>query len=223
MLEYIDSTTHPLTEEQATKFRNLHNTLREIHREGNLLLLYRGEKYDNLTRKLFKNQDDSDAEELYRRIFFYGDKAKHFFLNPPNTSEARDYLRHVNDISVNTFRYIFERINQVINAPRRNLRNNTNEYSSTRFRDYFQNNHNQLIFLDTISDKDESIKLKVRDYYLFFLHVAGYTGLENDSLFVSTSTERRIARDFTRRVQDSGRLIYHYYIPRPYNKHAVAP
>jgi hypothetical protein len=66
----------------------------------------------------------------------------------------------------------------------------------------------------------DTIRLRIRDYYLFFLHTAGGSGIREETFLVSTSNQRAVAQGFAQRRNT--RLI-EYFVPQPYYNFVVAP
>ena len=97
--------------------------------------------------------------------------------------------------------------------------------TSINFREFFLYQDTQQEFLHKINEAYTlEKKLKARDYYLYFLHVAGTVGVRQETMFVSTTTDKRIAHGFSRAgKRSSSRIIFHYFVPQPFHLHAIAP
>lgn len=63
--------------------------------------------------------------------------------------------------------------------------------------------------------------MQLRDYYLYFLHVAGDSGIRQETMLVSTSLSINIAEYFSDKQNNS--LIFYGFIPQPYPNFIVSP
>ncbi|MEJ8756799.1 hypothetical protein WG947_07335 [Pontibacter sp. H259] len=227
-MEYIDPNFSIVPTELSNKFLSLKAYLKEQDREGNVLLLYRGEQQQNIHQRLFAGATCRRDELPYDRVFYFGEKARHFSIDNFNPEE-RNYLRHINDCSDATFTFIFERIANVLTTPRNKSRIYQN--TSIAFRDFFLNRYNLNRFLSKANSAyTPETKLKLRDYYLYFLHGAGQEGVRDETILVSTSTNSQVARRFagyrsrnSREENNITRLRFHYFIPKPFHNFAVSP
>ncbi|MCC5824874.1 hypothetical protein [Alkalimonas sp.] len=220
-MEYVDNNLQPISEELRTRFLSLKSFLSEQDKAGRLLFLFRGEEQRNIRRRLTSGGLGIETNEVFERAFYFGDKARHFSVDTFNTE--RNFLTGINDCSDETLLFIYRRICESLEDPR--VLSQVNKNTSREFRDFFLNQHNQHDFLQRINQAYTSeTKLKARDYFLYFLHIAGSAGIRKETMFVSTTTDRRIARGFSKAVnRNSSRIIFHYFIPQPFHVHAIAP
>ncbi|MFT6916578.1 MAG: hypothetical protein ACJAWL_002919 [Motiliproteus sp.] len=220
-MEYVNSDFTPLSTEERMKFCFFKSYICEKDKEGEVLLLYRGEEQKNVRHRLFSDQSDFEAEDLFQRAFFFGEKARHFSVD--HFDENREFLTGINDCSERTLEFIFERISNVINTQER--RKQVLKNTSRKFRDYFNEPSNCRIFVESINNAyTEQTKLKARDYYLYWLHIAGSPGIRVETQLVSTSVERRVAIGFSKvNKNPKEKLMFHYFIPKPFHTHAIAP
>lgn len=220
-MEFVDSDLQPLSEELKSDFLNLRSFLSEKDKSGRVLFLYRGEEQRNIRRRLTNCGLGIETTEIFERAFYFGDKARHFAVDVFN--DRRNFLTGINDCSDETLSFIYDRINNVLEDPRgfSRIRENTSE----EFRQFFQHQNNCNEFLRRINESyTPETKLKVRDYYLYFLHIAGTVGVRQETMFVSTTTDKRVALGFARAGnRNTSRIVFHYFIPQPFHFHAIAP
>lgn len=219
-MELVTPDLNPLNEENRTIFSAFRNALEEKEREGKILFLFRGEKYQNVESRLSSSAGLASASEVFGRIFIVGEKARQY--SNPETGDERTYLSTINDISPKTLGFIFDRIRNVMVADK--LAKRVKKRIPETFKRFFQENSNKSRFVESIGAiTDSKRRLCVRDYYLYLLHTSGKSGITKETYFVSTSTERKVARSFSKNIHADKRLIFHYYLPRPYEMHAIAP
>ncbi|MCC5883623.1 MAG: hypothetical protein JJU25_13425 [Halomonas sp.] len=220
-MEFVDSDLRPLSGELKRDFLDLRSFLSEQDKSGRVLFLYRGEEQRNIRRRLTNGGLGVETTEVFERAFYFGDKARHFAVDV--FDERRNFLTGINDCSDETLFFICDRINHVLEAPRgvSRIRENT----SKEFRQFFQNQNNRHEFIHRINESyTPETKLKARDYYLYFLHIAGTAGVRQETMFVSTTTDKSIALGFSRAgKRKTSRIVFHYFIPQPFHFHAIAP
>lgn len=221
-LRLVDLQGNDISANQKRCFNSFENHLIDVYKEGNLTFVYRGESLRSLRKKLFLNHKEYTRSRLYERLFIVGDKARYFFMDKANSND-RGWLTSINDRSVATFEFIFGRIANVLSI--QNLEPRIQQSCSSRFLNYFYDNSNCKRFIDTIettTQNREQDRLKLRDYYLYFLHVAGSAGVRKETMLVSTSLSVKISENFSgERHKDS--LILHGFIPQPYHNFMVSP
>ena len=220
-MDYVDTELRPLSSNLRDDFLELRRFLTEQDKLGNILFLYRGEEQRNIRRRLTGGGLGVETSEVFQRAFYFGDKARHFSVDV--IDDSRDFLTGINDCSDETLSFIFARIANVLDEPKHSGR--VRENTSSEFREFFQNQNNLGPFLNRINECYTSeVKLKARDYYLYFLHVAGVAGVRKETMFVSTSVDKRIAHGFSRAGNnENSRITFHYFIPQPFHMHAIAP
>ena len=186
-------------------------------------ILYRGEKKTTLENKL---RESYGNYKFFEHLFFVGEKAKFFFNETSSSVENREYLQSISDVSDETFKFIFNKLYHIFaseevvkeNKQRQLNQFKTNEFSFVQF---FSDLTNINEFLDTKKHevlKTEENLIRLRDYYLYLLHTYG---IENASLFVSTSMKRKIAQKFTSKDRDNS-IIFWYFIPKPIHYYGVS-
>ncbi|EOB3677329.1 hypothetical protein ACHELX_004230 [Vibrio vulnificus] len=219
-MELVDINYKPLNSHSEAKFIRLREYLAEKDKEGDILLVYRGEELRNIKKRLFKVPDNVSGEALFDRLFFIGDKARHLHLD--GNANDRGALMGLNDCSQETFEYIFRRLQNICQGK---MRRKVTEHTSNKFQNYFLDDNNLPRFVDSVNRafNDKSL-LKIRDYYLYLLHAAGSEGVRVETTLVSTSTNPKIAYQFSRVHQKpQNKVIFHYFVPAPFYKLAVAP
>ncbi|MDD4328995.1 MAG: hypothetical protein PHD79_03505 [Aliarcobacter sp.] len=178
----------------------------ELINENNkdILMLYRGIKMKYQLSRLNCNS----IFDVFDKLFMVGDKASNFYndiAKLDNKNELRrNYLLDINDISDDTFNFIYNTINDEILD------------ENTEFERYFENT-TEREFLEVIQSINPRDKLSIRDYYYAYLHTMG-TSVEKYSHYISTTVDHRIALDFS---GDSEQLIFHFILTKPYLKFAV--
>jgi len=222
-LRLIDLEGNEISEEKQRLFNSFETHLIDIYKEGNLIFIYRGESVKGLKKKLFLDHTDYSKSRFYERLFIIGDKARHFFMDKIQDSNNKGWLSNINDCSTETFRFMFDRIANVIRTP--SLKSKIQQSCSSRFSSYFGDSNNQYEFVkrvETCTKNNEQDRLKLRDYYLYFLHVAGSSGVRKETMLVSTSLSVDISEDFSSR-KDEDSLILYGFIPQPYHNFLVSP
>lgn len=163
-MEYVNASLTPLCSDNLNRFHGLMKFIREKDKEGEVLLLFRGEEQRNVKRRLFGSDSEFESGELFQRAFYFGEKARHFSVD--HFDGNRSALTDINDSSDHTLAFIFERIANVINVPER--RNRVLQNTSSKFRGYFSDSFNCRDFVERVNGAHTSTdKLKVRDYYLY--------------------------------------------------------
>ncbi|WP_157222073.1 hypothetical protein [Chromobacterium haemolyticum] len=183
------------------------------------LFLYRGDSKNNLRAQLFSSTSDWRPDnELYSRIFFFGQKARHFWMDPTRETKARNWLRNLHDDSMHTFTWLFSKIGQVLSSRERRVKNFCKE--NHLFAEYFKNPANEQDFLTKTQSLPPRLRQRARDYYLYCLHTYGRRGIHEQTLLVSTTSDINVARNF--RHHDGENVITYLFVPSPYSKYCVS-
>ena len=222
-LRLVDLRGQEISQDNRQIFISFENHLIDTYKEGNLVFIYRGESFKGLQKKLFSNNEDFSKSRLYERLFILGDKARFFFSENMQETSNRGWLTNINDRSTETFNYIFKRIANVLSTPKLGPRIQMS--CSSKFLNFFgdQGNCEEFISLVETSTRDnEEDRLKLRDYYLYFLHVAGSAGIRKETMLVSTSLSVEISKDFSGKI-DKDKLVLYGFIPQPYHNYLVSP
>lgn len=219
-MELVDINYKPLDSYSEAKFNRLRDYLAEKDREGDILLVYRGEEIKNIKKRLFKVPGNGTDNELFDKLFLLGDKARHLHLD--SNANDRGALTGLNDCSQKTFEYIFRRLQNICQG---SMSQQVIEHTSRKFQNYFLDDNNISNFFASAKRafNDKSL-LKIRDYYLYLLHAAGSEGVRVETTLVSTSTNIEIAYQFSRLHRNTkNKVVFHYFIPAPFYKLAIAP
>jgi hypothetical protein len=154
---------------------------------------------------------------LYEWLFIIGDKARYFFMSKADSND-RVWLTSINDHSPTTFGFIFERIVNVLSTP--NLEPRIQQSCSSRFLEYFcdiTNREKFIVAVEATTQDLEQDRLKLRDYYLYFLHVAGSAGIRRETMLVSTSLSAEISEEKFTDKKSKYSLVLYGFIPPPYH------
>lgn len=217
-MNYVDSELKPVAEDVRNNFLHLKCHLRNLRRVGRVQLLYRGEELSNIQKRLATKKED----EIYEHAFYVGEKARHFSID--RFELGRDYLTHISDDSEKTFLFILNRIRNVIGEHKLSIRVRKN--TTDKFRKYFLSSSSDVDFLEKINNCTGRERISVRDYYLYFLHVAGSVGIRKEAMLVSTSKNKRIALKFSGsadKKKNKKKVILHYFVPKPFHDYAIGP
>lgn len=218
-MDYVDSELKPVAESVENRFIDLQNRLQVLSEKGEVQLLYRGEDFRNIRNRLQKRNARHEEREVYERAFYFGDKARHFSVDV--FTSGRNYLTNIRDESDNTFVFIHDRICKILKEPR--LLTRVNKFTSEGFQRYFLKPGSNADFIKKINIYDtDNLKINVRDYYLYLLHVAGSSGIRKETMLVSTSKDKFTAVQFSESAY-SGKVIFHYFIPKPFEDYAIGP
>jgi hypothetical protein len=215
-------------------FDSLYRFLQEKSEENKIKLVYRGEKLDRLTKRL--SLINEEREEVLQRSFYLGDKAR-YFEDHFGRHRRQNNFQSINDCSANALDFIYSRLANVMTTHK--WRHLIEEHIPMGFKEFFLTNDNRNYFTRTIQSITEpDAQLRARDYYLYLLHVAGSEGIRNDAMLVSSTADHRVAHKFAHFLPSPKKkwyprttpltppltpLIFHYFVPRPFHKHAIAP
>ncbi|QJB56559.1 hypothetical protein [Pseudodesulfovibrio sp. zrk46] len=208
--EYCTPDNNLLSHSQMEAYEAFCSFLVEKSKADEIMFLYRGDRQRDIKKRL--------SGQTLTDLFFFGDKARHFFKD--KHADDRDYLNGINDCSRKTFREMFDRIAGIVKRER------FKERLPAPFVNFFAVKGNESAFCNSVQNiATEENRLKVRDYYLYLLHTGGSAGVRKETVLVSTSTQHEMTRHFScnskREIKDSS--IVHYYLPRPYEFHCIAP
>lgn len=202
-----------LTKDQRTKLNCIVNRICYSLNspKKRVTLVFRGDNFKHLASKLSSNPNGIDQTKLFSLLFYFGDKAKHYYKHEDKKIAKSRWIKNIEDQSMESSKVIFNKIKKVLKSKNKVVLNF--KKSNTLFVEYFAKK-NIDSFATAIANNN-----RLRDYYLFFLHVAGKIGVGEKSLLVSTSKCFDVARKFSG-LQTTKFIIY-YVIPHPINKFAV--
>ncbi|MBX3054086.1 MAG: hypothetical protein KF753_21620 [Caldilineaceae bacterium] len=231
--EFSDNGVKPLSGEEQQTVNQLWDILALAFDERQFTIVFRGEKKEKLRAKLFDAQDYFQLGKMFTRLFYFGEKAKYYFEQNKNTLGENDYLKYINDISNETFEFVFKKIHLIVSLSAENLTQKKqivvkkflDNEGHHEFVTFFQSRENSPCFIRQIEQiADPQERERVRDYYLYLLHTFGRSSIGNMSFFVSTSTNQKTAEYFAtgggRKRRQS--VIFLYFIPKPLHKHGIS-
>ncbi len=175
----------------------------QIERDG-AFITYRGESKNKLEDLL----NPIDEHDFFHRFFHVGDKGKYF-----HQCEHYNQIEDINDTSDKVFNFIFDKINTI----------EKNSNADNDFNRFFSDTSNKDNFIKQISaTADKKIKLRVRDYYLVYLHIIGNYSQHNSnkcSYFVSTTKDIEVAEG--RADEETNEIIIYYLLSKPFIDKAI--
>ncbi|WP_208624153.1 hypothetical protein [Prosthecochloris sp. ZM] len=180
---------------------------------NHLTLTFRGDNSLNLTPKLTSSSTVIQEHKLVSLLFYFGDKAKHFYEFEDEEAKNSRWITRIEDHADGTAEVIFNKIKRLIKS--KNERVVRFCARNPAFESYFKGNNKEHFVKMLKEDKKYG-----RDYYLYLLHTAGKIGIGNKSLLVSTSRSYNIAELFAGEAET--RYIIFYIIPSPIKYHAVS-
>lgn len=216
LLTIQGATLTPLSHSQKVKLYSATNRISyHLGRPSNdkVSLVFRGDNFSHLSEKLSSFPGILREEKMLSLLFYFGDKAKHYYKYDDEEIANSRWIKNIEDLSRESAKEIFKKTRKVIKTKRDDIfdfrENNTD------FVRYFEG--------DNI-DKFSNLLVgnsKLRDYYLYFLHTSGKIGIGDKSLLVSTSLSYDIARQFS--GENGTKYIIYYVIPSPINNFAITP
>jgi transposase-like protein len=179
------------------------------------LVTYRGVSREHLVEKLSSDTREMTEASILSHLFYFGDKAKHYYKHNDSEAILLRWLRRIEDVSRDTNGKIFTQIAKVLN-------HNTSEaisdfrLTNLEFCKYFRMAANRNSFVDVLCELGPA----ARDYYLCFLHTVGNIGIGDKSVLVSTTRSYKKAIEFAGDASQS--FVIWYVIPRPIDNYAVS-
>ncbi|NDV27580.1 hypothetical protein [Desulfovibrio sp. JC010] len=230
-MKYVNTYFTPLNVQTESNVKKFIKYLSQKEKENEILQCYRGEEEKNLKDRITNN-----PQEVYQYLYEIGDKCRHLFMDDYFTN-TRAHLTNIEDCSPKTLNFIYDKISYVVCNSR--LQQKVRDHCPLNFIKYFKEASNKTSFTNNISEINSlPNQLIVRDYYLYFLHVAGSQGIRKESILISTSKRLRTAINFAHgwknhsmvygregkpNKNSSGKIVYHYFVPRPFEFYAIAP
>ena len=179
------------------------------------LITYRGVNREHLVEKLSSDTQEMTESSMLSYLFYFGDKAKHYYKYNDSEAMSLRWLKGIEDVSTVTDGKIFAKIANVLNHSKSDVINDFRS-ASPEFCKYFRTAGNRAAFVDGLFE----LGLTARDYYLSFLHTVGNTGLGDKSVLVSTTRSYEQAIKFAGNSSQS--YVIWYVIPRPIENYAVS-
>lgn len=224
-LEYVDVDLNKLSDDKIEIFEQFKLLLDEKKENNDLLYLYRGDMLNNL-KIVFK---ESYKEDIFQELFYFGTKSRFTYSKTIN-NEKEEVFSNINDCSERVLDKIFDDLLQVVQSSKfatRYIKNENHEtkphkYIDDNFKKYFENSDNKDVFKEIFTNLVTlEEKVLLRDYFLYLLHTSAT--MQGDTILVSTTTKKSVAKKFTRRRENDKRIIFHYFIFEPYFCHTITP
>jgi len=187
------SSNRPLSQNESGRLTSFLLAIAEAQLNGLVTLIYRGESLANLQTK-FNIDSPLNYDLISQYLFLIGEKGRGYRKTYRKKVTDKTIQFGISDVSSSVFRYIFRKYNQCLRIRKRVIIGFSRQHPV--FRDFFLNTNNEEIFLKKVNSLTKSQKLDIRDYYLKPLHHLGAIGYFNNSIFVSTSEEFKIAKKF---------------------------
>lgn len=230
--------TTPLDTDESQRFRNFIQLVSEACKSKKVITVHRGERIGRLKEKLLSdsnsiNGSSSTPGRLWLRLFFFGDKAKHYFRESSKDVDGRDHLKRIDDNSDATFEYIFRQISKLVDirklpeaGPSKAEQDQIRRFleKNERLVNYFSQECNLPSFLEVAATLSNSDRTRVKDYYLFTLHKVGKLVIGQETYFVSTSRKFDAASRFAgvNGKQHRQGIMLYGFVPEPFDKYAIA-
>ncbi|WP_369049128.1 hypothetical protein [Tenacibaculum sp. UWU-22] len=210
---------YDLTMEELKKFTSFCLALKKSGIRTRMI--FRGENYQSLKEKLSLS-GDNDFNKLNSLIFLIGEKGRVYRKEYKNKILNKKKIHSIDSVEIALFKYIFKKTNSILikNKDRKEISHfiQTNK----KLNQYFSNKENVKDFTNKISIlKTKDDKIKIRDYYLSLLHQIGGIGFYNNSFFLSTSKDIKIAEKFASNNNNSEKIIFISWVNYPINRIGV--
>jgi hypothetical protein len=175
-------------------------------------VLYRGESYSNLKEKLNMKGSTPDYQKLNDFIFLIGEKGRAYQKEYRKKVKFDHQLFSVSDTSSLVFKYIFQKFNQALKLDKSAVRHFKN--SNSKFSGFFLDDGNEKHFVQKVGESPKKQLIEIRDYYLMPLHHLGSVGYYNNSILLSTSTDKKVAINFARSRGERHSVIFISWVSR---------
>lgn len=210
------SQLEPLSEQELSLFYksllSISNSMSTLS-SRRVTLTFRGDSDVNLSYKLSSNRDQVSEDLLFDLYFFFGEKAKHFYEVTDGEIINSKWMKEIEDYSENTLDFIFDKIRHELKSKSKEIKEF--KLAHPEFCGYFGGDNKER-FISTLSE----IPKYGRDYYLYFLHTAGWIDISRISFLVSTSQSYDVATNFG--IDGNKQYVTYYIIPEPFDDFAVS-
>lgn len=223
-LSTVRSDTMTLDELDTTERKHIGFALEllkeEQFRARRPLFLYRGDSKKNLRWQQFGRKRESWHTDglLFSMLFYFGQKARHFWLEREEEIAKRDWLTSIDDDSEATFSWIFDRIGSILKYQFGNVQQFVS--GNPCFADYFLDVKNREDFINKAASLDRKNRQHAKDYYLYFAHTFGRKGVHESTMLVSASSDIKVASGF--RKDQGENLVSYLFVPPPYSRYCVS-
>jgi len=224
-LDYVDVNLEKLSDDKIEIFKKFQTLLSEKKNNKEVLYLYRGEMLNNMKQTLKEEYQES----IFKKLFYYGVKSKFSYSELINEGKEKVF-KNINDCSELVLEKIFNDLHSHVKsskfAERYEINNDTNKVQSYRYidnklKEYFENIDNRSVFVNTFQQLTLEKKVLLRDYYLYLTHTS--ETMPKDTILLSSTTKRSVAKQFTRKKEEDERIVFHYFIFEPYFCHTITP
>jgi len=176
------------------KYKQFVELLNSAKKHKDIILLCRGDSKESAFKKLGLEIVYNTIEQFAEKLYFYGEKSKYFW-NKKINSNSFDF--DINDTSDAIFIYIFLLFKNLIQSPQNEA---SKKYlkKNRKITLFFENNDNQEVFIKTIMTLSDEKRLLYRNYYFRILHQLGKTDYYKNSMLISSSTKKSVAKKFSK-------------------------
>lgn len=168
---YVTTAFAPLDAEERDRIGFLRHTIESRSTKTKALLVYRGDSICRLAQRL--NSSEAGRETLFERLFYFGEKARHFFADNRPAVQLT-YLRTINDCSTETIKFIFDRVAKVVTTQEHPWCRQVSRHTSEKFCDFFARAENREDFVKRMESAKTSAALLMARDYIF----TSYTSLD---------------------------------------------
>lgn len=168
-------------------------------------LIFRGENYQSLKSKFKLTGDELNFHHLSDMLFMIGEKGRGY--RKSYRDKIKKYkLFSITDSSSELFKYIFLKYRDVLSIMNYQV---TDKFKreNVLFTDFFLNKKNEQFFVETIMTFTKGKREIARDFYLKPLHQIGQSGYYNNSVYLSTTPEIKVANYFSNYKDSSSPVI----------------
>jgi len=163
-------------------------------------MIYRGENEWHLKQKLVRTKNHFSPPDLYRKLFYIGDKANIYLENQFKVM-GNYYLGNINALGQESFEILFDHLTEALENAANNNKENIKRFISNNptFVDYFRNDNKER-FSKNITGHvfNQREKQVILGYYLYLLHTLGDDARPEMSKMLSTTTNFSQAKKFAK-------------------------
>jgi hypothetical protein len=178
--------------EQINVYRKFIKRLRHYNKENFIKILKRGVSKEFAFERFGFDLKHNTIEQFAERLFFYGEKSKHFWYQKTGRSFC------INDYDENVFIYIFRKLSEISKNSDCKVGTNKFKIKNKGAFEFFKNVQNKEKFINSVNVLDVEDKKKLRNYYFRIIRQLGETNYKQSSLFVSGTTNEKIAEQFSK-------------------------
>jgi len=184
-------------------------------------MIFRGENYQSLKEKL-SLYGNNDFNKLNALIFLIGEKGKVYRKEYKKKITNKKKKHPIDSVETVLFKYIFHKLNSILTKKKKKEVIKQFKSNNINLDEYFSNKENITDFLTKVSStKNRQEKIRIRDYYLALLHQIGGIGFYNNSFFISTTMDIKVAEEFASNNKNSEKIIFISWVNYPTNQVGV--